>query len=63
MREERNLVFWAQNKGPLFGCYMYNSGIVASECATPGFLKSHVPSLKAVQTQQNAFEQSGLSSG
>jgi hypothetical protein len=47
MREERNLVFLAQNKGPPFGCYMCNSGIVALECATPGFLKSHVPAPKS----------------
>jgi len=39
MREERNLVFLAQNKSPPFGCYMRNSGIVALECATPGFFK------------------------
>jgi len=39
MWEERNLVFLAQNKSPPFGCYERNSGIVASECATPGFFK------------------------
>ncbi len=61
MREERNLVFLAQNPSPPFGCYMCNSGIVALECNSWIFLKATFLSLKAAQTQQNVFEQSGSS--
>lgn len=64
MRQERNLVFLAQNKSPLFGCYMRHSWIVALECVIHGFFKkaTFLPP-KVVQTQRNAFEQSGLGAG